>query len=202
MNTKAVPGKTEFIKSATKPSEYPSVELPEIAFVGRSNVGKSSLINALLNRRNLAKVSKQPGRTRLINFFRVGHDLIFVDLPGYGYAKISQSEQQAWARMIETYLQSRLELKLSVLILDIRHDPSQDDLQMQRWFAHFNAPFLLVLTKADKIAKSKRKPRLERIAQQLHVPPSRLVAVSALTNYGIDTLWLQIQRTLQTGENV
>ena len=141
--------KTEFIKSATQVSQYPLPILPEIAFAGRSNVGKSSLINALLGRKNLAKTSNTPGRTQLINFFTINDKMSFVDLPGYGFAKVARSVKENWGEMIEAYLRQRTNLALVVLILDIRRVPNEDDLSLRDWLDHYRIPYLYVLTKRD-----------------------------------------------------
>jgi GTP-binding protein len=179
----------EFVKSAAKPSQYPAGELPEIAFAGRSNVGKSSLINALLNRRRLVKTSSTPGRTRLINFFAVNQRFLFVDLPGYGYAKVPKSVRRSWQPMIETYLSRRTTLNGIVMLLDIRRLPDEKDRDLLRWFAAHRLPVILVLTKADKLAKSRREARRLSVAAALGIGSERLVLFSAKTREGIDALW-------------
>ena len=136
--------------------DYPEEGRPEIAFAGKSNVGKSSLINYMTNNKKLAYVSKQPGKTRLINYFLVNDSFYLVDLPGYGFARVSKTEKESWARMMEQYFAVAKNLRALVILVDIRHKPTQDDLQMIEWAAHYGVPFMIAATKADKIAKSKR----------------------------------------------
>ena len=157
----------EFIKSAVKPDQYPKTGMPEIAFAGRSNVGKSSLINTLLGRKKLAQTSATPGKTRLINFFTVNAKLSFVDLPGYGFAKVSRAEQEKWGPMIETYLGERVNLRLVVSILDIRHDPTQQDRDLIEWLRHYGRNHLIVLTKSDKISRGEAMRRRRQIVAHL-----------------------------------
>ncbi|MDP4144608.1 MAG: ribosome biogenesis GTP-binding protein YihA/YsxC [Bacillota bacterium] len=144
----------EFMTSAVIPSQYPTDNRVEIAFVGRSNVGKSSLINTLTNRRKLVKVSGTPGKTRLINFFLINKELYFVDLPGYGYAKVSKEEKKNWGKMIEQYLINRPQLRKVVLLVDCRHKPTEDDKLMYEWIKHYNHELVLVATKSDKLTKN------------------------------------------------
>ena len=146
----------EFLRSAVKESDFPKDALPQIVFAGKSNVGKSSLINYLANNSKLAYVSKQPGKTRLINYFLVNDVFYLVDLPGYGFARVSKSEQESWAEMMQDYFDVAKSLKALVILVDIRHKPTQDDLAMIQWAAHYKVPFMIAATKADKIAKSKR----------------------------------------------
>lgn len=146
---------SEFEISAVKREQYPTDGLPEVAFVGRSNVGKSSIINALTNRRHLAKVSQTPGKTRLINFFMINEgEFHLVDLPGYGYAKVSKTEQASWGKTIEMYLTDREELKRVILLVDSRHKPTKDDLLMYEWVKHFNIETIIVATKSDKLSNN------------------------------------------------
>ncbi len=145
----------EFVTSATKPSQYPTEGLPEIAFAGRSNVGKSSLINVLVNRKRLVKTSSTPGRTQLVNFFDINDYITFVDLPGYGYAKVPASVRKKWGPMIETYLSGRNTLKGVVVILDIRRTPREEEHNLIEWLEHYAIPSILVLTKTDKLSKIK-----------------------------------------------
>lgn len=146
---------SEFEISAVKRDQYPTDGLPEVAFVGRSNVGKSSIINALTNRRHLAKVSQTPGKTRLINFFMMNQgEFHLVDLPGYGYAKVSKTEQASWGKTIEMYLTDREELKRVILLVDSRHKPTKDDLIMHEWVKHFGIEAIVVATKSDKLSNN------------------------------------------------
>jgi len=147
----------EFIKSATAPSGYPQGNLPEVAFVGRSNVGKSSLINTLVQRKRLARTSNTPGRTQIINFFAINQGLMFVDLPGYGFARVPEAVKREWGPMIETYLRERQCLQLVVFILDIRREPSEEDLALKAWLDYYGRKTLFVLTKSDKLSRGKVK---------------------------------------------
>ena len=157
----------EFVISAVRPQQYPAEELPEFAFAGRSNVGKSSLINTLVSRRKLVQTSSTPGKTRLINFFRVNDALMFVDLPGYGYARVSEEERRKWRPMIEQYLAKRERLKAVVVILDIRRTPSEEDVQLLDWLARHEIASVLVVTKADKLSNSDKALTLRRVQQEL-----------------------------------
>ena len=182
----------EFVKSATKPAEYPPVQLPEVAFAGRSNVGKSSLINALVNRKRLVKTSSTPGRTQLINFFEINHQIVFVDLPGYGFAKVPLAVRKKWGPMIETYLSGRKSLKAVVVILDIRRTPQQEELNLLGWLGHYAIAAIVVLTKTDKLSKNKTVQKHRHIADVLSMNPKDLILFSAKTRRGRDTLWKAI----------
>ncbi|MGO9214310.1 MAG: ribosome biogenesis GTP-binding protein YihA/YsxC [Syntrophales bacterium] len=180
----------EFIKSAVWPPQYPPATLPEIAFVGRSNVGKSSLINTLVGRKNLAKTSNTPGRTQLINFFAINEKVSFVDLPGYGFAKVAQSVKKDWGDMIEAYLRERLSLALVVFILDIRRDPSVDDLSLRDWLAHYRIPYVYILTKADKLSNNQAIAQKRAIEKTLRVSAeNKLILFSAITQKGKSDIW-------------
>jgi GTP-binding protein len=179
----------EFIKSATKPAEYPLEQLPEIAFAGRSNVGKSSLINTLVNRKRLVKTSSTPGRTQLINFFEINQKIIFVDLPGYGYAKVPVSVRKKWGPMIETYLSGRKTLRAVVVIMDIRRTPQQEELNLLGWLGHYAIAAIVVLTKIDKLSKNKAAQQHRHIADALSTDPKDLILFSAKTRRGRDSLW-------------
>ncbi|BCS52327.1 ribosome biogenesis GTP-binding protein YihA/YsxC [Geobacter sp. SVR] len=188
---------TEFIKSAVKPRDFPPATLPEVAFVGRSNVGKSSLINVLANRKALVRTSSTPGRTQLINFFNVNGLLTLVDLPGYGYAKAPPEVRKQWGPMIETYLAKRENLKAVVLILDIRRIPSDGDLQMLRWLENYNIPPILVLTKCDKLSKVERARQTGLIAAAIQRDKGMMLLFSALSRDGRDQVWQEIVRLLE-----
>jgi GTP-binding protein len=181
------------IASAVRSSQYPSPELLEIAFSGRSNVGKSSLINQLLNRKRLVKTSATPGRTQCINFFLVNKAFYFVDLPGYGYAKVPANIQKKWGPMVEQYLKHRKSLKAVVLILDIRRIPSKEDFQLLAWLQHYHIHAPIVLTKADKLTKNKRHQQIKNIAQALVLSPEELVVFSSKSGEGRELLWRRIE---------
>lgn len=187
---------TEFIKSATKPAHYPEETLPEIAFAGRSNVGKSSLINVLVNRKNLVRTSNTPGRTQLINFFRINNTFTFVDLPGYGFAKVPLSVKKEWGPMMQTYLSRRDNLRGVVLIFDIRRIPSDEDLQMLQWLRSNGIPPVLVVTKCDKLSKNQRAKQVAVIARQIGVDVGELRFFSALSREGLDGVWARIEELL------
>ena len=183
-----------FVKSATSPDHYPRDGRPEIAFMGRSNVGKSSLINSLLGVKGLARTSSTPGRTQTINFFLINEEFYFVDLPGYGYAKVSKSDRQAWGKLIEKYLAQREQLVLSILIVDARHEPSPLDLQMKSWLQHFELPYLVVSTKNDKLSANERRASQQRALQALEV--DRIIPYSAMTREGAKQLWDEIRASI------
>ena len=186
----------EFVKSAVKPSHYPSADLPEIAFTGRSNVGKSSLINSLVNRKHLVKTSSTPGRTQLINFFIINKTISFVDLPGFGYAKVPDSVRKSWGPMIETYLSTRNALKGVVLIMDIRRIPGIQELNFIEWLHYYNIPSILILTKSDKLSKIKQKNQHFSIAKALSVNQEELILFSAKSHMGKNEVWDAIGRLI------
>lgn len=183
--------------TAFKPEQYPKHNLPEIALVGRSNVGKSSLINALVNRKNLARESATPGKTRGLNFYIIDQQLYFVDLPGYGYAKVSKAEREFWGRMIETYLITRNQLKLIIMLVDIRHTPSTDDQMMHQWIVSQNKQYLIVATKLDKISRGQIRKRLDDIRTTLELNEAVLVPFSAETKQGKDEIWAHIREIIR-----
>ncbi|NVM20998.1 MAG: YihA family ribosome biogenesis GTP-binding protein [Desulfobacterales bacterium] len=192
MNVKSA----EFITSAVKPPQYPSAGMPEVAFAGRSNVGKSSLINLLLSRKNLVKTSSTPGRTQTINFFLINDSFYFVDLPGYGYAKVSREVRKNWGPMVEKYLKSRQDLCAVVVILDLRRMPNQADHDLFAWLAHYNIPQIVVLTKADKLKKNKQARQRSLIAEDLSKNPSSLILFSATIGLGKQELWKAVEALL------
>ena len=179
----------EFVTSAVKTTQYPSEALPEIAFAGRSNVGKSSLINTLVNRKHLVKTSSTPGRTQLINFFDINKNLTFVDLPGYGYAKVPVAVRKKWGPMIETYLSTRQTLKGVVIIMDIRRLPREEEQNLIHWLAHYSIVSILVLTKTDKLSKTKLIKQQAAIVQALAVAKEDVILFSAKTRRGKDAVW-------------
>lgn len=187
---------TEFIKSAAKPAHYPPADFPEIAFAGRSNVGKSSLINVLVNRKNLVRTSSTPGRTQLINFFAVNGQFSLVDLPGYGYARAPLAVKKEWGPMMETYLSTRPNLRGVVLIFDIRRTPVAQDRQMIDWLRSYDIPPLLVVTKCDKVSRNERARQAAVIADSLGVERGELTFFSTITREGKDEIWTRIERVL------
>ena len=191
----------EFVTSATKPAQYPPALLPEIAFAGRSNVGKSSLINTLVNRKRLVKTSSTPGRTQLINFFNINRQMGFVDLPGYGYAKVPVSIRKKWGPMIETYLSERKTLKAVVVIMDIRRTPRQEELNLLSWLAHYCIAGIPVLTKTDKLSKNKLAKQHHLIAQTLEMDKDDFILFSAKTRLGKDALWRSILSIVDIEDN-
>ncbi|MGB2930721.1 MAG: ribosome biogenesis GTP-binding protein YihA/YsxC [Desulfobacterales bacterium] len=183
----------EFVKSAVTPAQYPDAVLPEIAFTGRSNVGKSSLINTLVNRKRLVKTSATPGRTQLINFFLINKTFSFVDLPGFGYAKAPASVRRKWGPMIETYLSTRKTLKGVALIMDVRRVPGIQELNFIEWLYYYNIPSILILTKADKLSKTKQLTQQVTIAKALSVDKDDLILFSAKSRLGKDVVWDAIE---------
>jgi len=181
----------EFVTSAAGPEGYPDGRLPEIAFMGKSNVGKSSLLNSLLNRK-LARTSNTPGRTQLINFFRVNDRMLFVDLPGYGYAKVPIAVKKAWGAMVENYLANRKELVLSILILDARHAPTAQDLQLKSWLDHRGLPYIVVSTKADRLSNNQLRNSLRATAASVEADPATIISYSSVTGRGADRIWRAI----------
>jgi len=185
----------EFVTSAVKPAQYPPADWPELAFAGRSNVGKSSLINRLVNRRGLVRTSSTPGRTQLLNFFVVNAgQLGLVDLPGYGYAKAPVKVRAAWGPMIRTYIKQRANLKGVVLILDSRHGPTPRDLEFLDWLRSSGRPVVLVATKVDKLKSSRRAARLRDMAQALPRGAPEPIPFSALDGQGLEELWTAIEK--------
>lgn len=184
----------KFLISCVKPSQYPDLGIPEIAFAGRSNVGKSSLINTLLGRRSLAKSGSRQGMTRLINFFNVDDVLMFVDLPGYGFAQVSKDERRSWGTIVEDYLRNSKNLNLIVLLVDIRHKPTQDDIQMMTWIKANNINHIIAATKADKIGKTHYYKNISIIRQTLEAD-CEIIPVSNMKKTGIDRLWEAIDKS-------
>lgn len=185
---------TEFIKSAFEESQWPRDALPEIAFLGRSNVGKSSLINSLLGVRGLARTSSTPGRTQALNFFLINRRFRFVDLPGYGYARAPKNVREGWGEMATDYLAKRASLVLSIQIVDARHDPSKLDLQLDEWLSAHDKPRVVVATKSDKLSQNELRKSLKGIESALQA--ERIVAYSAPTGRGRDVLWRAIEEAI------
>ncbi|NFD30907.1 YihA family ribosome biogenesis GTP-binding protein [Clostridium botulinum] len=185
--------KAEFVISAVKKTQYPEDGRPEVAFVGRSNVGKSTLINTLTNRRKLVKVSSTPGKTRLINFFVINDNMYFVDLPGYGYAKVSKKEKENWGYIMEQYLVERDQLKKIVLLVDSRHKPTSDDINMYNWIKHYNYEVLVVGTKLDKLKRNDINKNKKIIRDTLKMDKDdKILLISSLSKEGKEEVLEQI----------
>jgi GTP-binding protein len=183
----------EFITGAVAPHQYPSEQLPEIAFAGRSNVGKSSLLNSLLNRKKLVKTSSTPGKTQQINFFRINENMIFTDLPGYGYAKVPRKLASGWQDMVEGYLLNRETLRAVVLLLDIRRDPTEFDLDMKAWLEDSGLDCIFVATKSDKLTRNEKNRQLAVLRKAFTPLQDRpLIPYSSQTHEGNEELWREI----------
>lgn len=179
-------------------SVLPKNELPEIAFAGKSNVGKSSMLNALLNRKSLARTSSTPGKTQTINYYNINQSLYFVDLPGYGYAKVSQSVKEKWGKMIEKYLRTSKVLQTVFLLIDIRHEPGANDKQMYDWIVSQNYKPVIIATKSDKISRGQIKKQTDMIIKELKAPKDTvIIPFSAETKSGRDEIWAAIEDMLQ-----
>lgn len=185
----------ELLTSAAHASGFPAPEAPEVAFLGRSNVGKSSLLNALVNRNALARTSSTPGKTRLLNWFRVvrgGSETWLVDLPGYGYAKVAKKERAQWKAWIEAYLAGRETLRLAVLLQDLRRDPTEDETLLLEWLAEQGVPTVVALTKCDKLKPMRRAERVRVLSRSADLPAGQIIATSAQAGLGIPELWAAI----------
>ncbi len=181
--------KAEFVRSAVKPADFPRDGLPQIVFSGRSNVGKSSVINRLLNRKNFARVGAAPGKTTHINYFRIDEKLYFVDLPGYGYAKVSQAERQRWGKLIEAWFADSSLMALGVMLVDLRHKPTADDVTMGQWYAASGKPYVVVANKLDKVKKSELAGNLQLIRDTLELPETvKVIPFSAEKGDGTQEL--------------
>lgn len=188
---------SELVISAAHPAQFPKDRLPEVALAGRSNVGKSSLINRLTERRNLARTSAQPGKTRLLNFYRVNGALYLVDVPGYGYARVSRAERERWGRVIEQYLLERPTLRLVLLLVDLRHPPTADDRTMYDWLVYHRIPLCVVGTKADKLPRGRWDRHVRQARETLGMPREiPFVPFSAETGVGRDELWTRIMEQI------
>ncbi len=185
---------SEIVISAVSPKQYPDDGKPEFAVVGRSNVGKSSTINTMLNRKGLARVSSSPGKTRTINFYIINGEFHLVDLPGYGYAKVSKNEKSSWGNMIETYLKSRENLYEVILLVDIRHEPTAEDKMMYDWIKHYGYGSIVIATKSDKISRGKHQKHIKIIREKLGMSPTdKVIPVSSLKKQGTDKLWASLK---------
>ena len=182
-------------------SKIPDMQLPEFAFAGRSNVGKSSLINSLMNRRSLARTSSQPGKTQTINYYNVNNELYFVDLPGYGYARASKTEKEKWGRMVERYLQGSSQLKRIYLLIDIRHEPSKADKQMYDWITANGFDPFIILTKLDKIKRSEKDKNIKLIKECLDIKENTgLIAFSSVSRQGREEIYEDIDQILEDND--
>lgn len=184
----------QFEISAVRPAQYPKNDLPQIVLVGKSNVGKSSFINTMINRKSLARTSNTPGKTRQINFYNIDNNFYFVDLPGYGYSKLSKEEQVNMGRFIEDYLEKCQNISLIVLLLDIRHNPTADDIHMLNYIKKTNLPFMLVANKADKIAVTKVDNELNKIKEFLGISFTTLLPFSAERKIYSEAVWDEIEK--------
>lgn len=190
--------KAEIVISAVSEKQYPNDQLPEIALAGRSNVGKSSFINTLINRKNLARTSSKPGKTQTLNFYLINDAFYFVDVPGYGYAKVSKKERQKWGKMMEEYFEKRHSLKAVLLITDIRHEPTVDDLQMYDFLKYYELPVLIIATKLDKVSKNKRSQHVKRTEKAFQVEAGdRVLPFSAETGEGKEEAWSMIRQYME-----
>lgn len=193
--------KAEIEITAVSSAQYPDNGYPEVAFAGRSNVGKSSLINSLVNRKALARTSSTPGKTRAINFFNINDLLFLVDLPGYGYAKVSKDEKQKWGKMIENYLNGREQLRLVILLVDIRHEPTGDDKLMFEWMKATGSRLVVVATKADKLTKNQMFKNISMIKKSLSLEPEDIfIPFSSETKQGREELWEAIKSNCSISE--
>ncbi|SFE69748.1 ribosome biogenesis GTP-binding protein YihA/YsxC [Alteribacillus iranensis] len=189
--------KAELLISAVSRKQYPEDGLPEIALAGRSNVGKSSFINTMVQRKKLARISSKPGKTRTLNFYNINDELIFVDVPGYGYAKVSKKERAAWGPMMEEYISVREELRGVVQIIDVRHPPTADDIQMYQYLKYHELPVIVIATKADKVSKNKRPKHVKQAKNDLQLDKEdKMILFSAETGQGKDEGWSAIQNLM------
>lgn len=193
--------RAEFVRSAAKAADFPRDGLPQVVFAGRSNVGKSSVINKILLRKNLARVGAAPGKTTHINYFLIDEKLYLVDLPGYGYAKVSQAERDRWGRLIESWFADNGLMTLGIMVVDARHKPTADDCTMGEWFKQSGKPFLVVANKLDKLRKSEIEPNLARIRETLDLPDDiKVIAFSAEKGEGRQELLSEILKSMEESE--
>lgn len=184
------PNNINLIISAVKKAQYPDIGLIEVALSGRSNVGKSTFINSMIGRKNMARTSQQPGKTQTLNFYNIDEQLIFVDVPGYGYAKVSKVQREKFGKMIEEYITQRENLKLVIQLVDLRHQPTEDDVLMYNYLKHFDIPTLVICTKEDKIAKGKVQKHIKRIKDKLELEPGdNIISYSSIKNSKQQEIW-------------
>ncbi|SHE48293.1 GTP-binding protein [Seinonella peptonophila] len=190
--------KSEYVLSAVKPAQYPDDALPEFALAGRSNVGKSSLINCMLQRKNLARTSSKPGKTQTINFYRINDLFYFADVPGYGFAKVPKSVRNSWQKMMETYFTKRETLRGMIQLVDIRHAPSREDQQMYQFLRYLELPIMVVATKVDKISRNKWNKHAKIVKDTLQMSKEHpLILFSSTTKMGRDELWQRLEALLE-----
>ncbi|MDU6092705.1 MAG: ribosome biogenesis GTP-binding protein YihA/YsxC [Staphylococcus lugdunensis] len=184
------PNNIDLIISAVQEAQYPETDVPEVALSGRSNVGKSSFINSMIGRKNMARTSQQPGKTQTLNFYNIDQQLIFVDVPGYGYAKVSKSQREKFGKMIEEYITTRENLRLVIQLVDLRHNPTQDDILMYNYLKHFDIPTLVICTKEDKIPKGKVQKHLKNIKEKLDLEDEdNIISYSSIKNSRQQQIW-------------
>lgn len=188
----------ELIISAVRPEQYPETDLPEYALAGRSNVGKSSFINTMIRRKSMARISQKPGKTQTLNFYKIEEALFFVDVPGYGFAKVSKTEREKWGVMIETYITSREQLRGVIQIVDVRHKPTEDDRMMYEFLKYYDIPVIVIATKADKIPRSKWQKNAKIVRETLDFDPDdKFVLFSSETKMGKDEAWQFIKEGME-----
>ena len=194
---KVNPNEIELLISAVKPEQYPETGLSEVGLSRRSNVGKSTFINSMIGRKNMARTSQQPGKTQTLNFYNIDNQLVFVDVPGYGYAKVSKKQREAFGKMIEKYISQREELKLVIQLVDLRHNPTEDDILMYNYLKYYEIPTFVVATKEDKIAKGKVQKHLANIQQKLEMEPEdEIISYSSVKNNKQQQIWNVIEKYL------
>src|SRR5699024_6053711 len=191
------PNEIELLISAVKPEQYPETGLSEVGLSGRSNVGKSTFINSIIGRKNMARTSQQPGKTQTLNCYNIDNQLVFVDVPGYGYAKVSKKQREAFGKMIEKYISQRASLKLVIQLVDLRHNPTEDDVLMYNYLKYFDIPILVVATKEDKIAKGKVQKHLSNVQRKLEMEPEdEIISYSSIKNSKQQQVWNIIEKYL------
>jgi GTP-binding protein len=193
----------ELVISAVRQAQYPEGGLPEFALAGRSNVGKSSFINKMIGRKSMARISSKPGKTQTLNFYKIEEKLFFVDVPGYGYAKVSKTSREAWSKMIEEYITTRDLLKAVIQIVDLRHPPSDDDCMMYDFLKFYNIPCIVIATKADKIPKGKWEKHKKMVREELDMEAhDTMILFSSETGMGFDAAWAEIERRMLPIEEI
>ncbi|MDQ7192791.1 YihA family ribosome biogenesis GTP-binding protein [Staphylococcus felis] len=197
------PNHVDILISAVKPEQYPELDLPEVALSGRSNVGKSTFINTMIGRKNMARTSQQPGKTQTLNFYNIDNQLIFVDVPGYGYAKVSKKQREAFGKMIETYITTRQALKLVIQLVDLRHPPTEDDILMYDFLKHYDIPTLIIATKEDKVPKGKIQKHIKIIKETLELEPGdSIISYSSLNKAKAPLIWNAIESFLVNNSSI